>query len=215
MNTIKHIVWDWNGTLLDDIDVSMDALNYILKKEDLPLVLDKNEYRKYFQFPVIEYYKKVGFDLTKTPFAKLAQEYMQYYQAHSIHCKLHEGVEETLLQLSKKGYGQYVISASNITFLYEQIAQYEIQKYFREIRGLDNINANSKAKLAKTFVQELNLLPSEVVFIGDSVHDSEVATGANCHCILIANGHEHKDKLLQRGCSVVDTMVDCKKLLLK
>lgn len=44
MDTIKHVVWDWNGTLLDDIDVSMDALNTILKKEKLPLVLDKAEY---------------------------------------------------------------------------------------------------------------------------------------------------------------------------
>ena len=55
---IKHIIWDWNGTLLDDLDVSMEALNYVLEKENLPLVLDKEEYRKYFQFPVIEYYKK-------------------------------------------------------------------------------------------------------------------------------------------------------------
>lgn len=55
MNDIKHVVWDWNGTLLDDIDVSMEALNTILKKAQLPLVLDKGEYRKYFQFPVIEY----------------------------------------------------------------------------------------------------------------------------------------------------------------
>ena len=67
MNDIKHVVWDWNGTLLDDIDVSMEALNTILKKAQLPLVLDKGEYRKYFQFPVIEYYKKVGFDFEKTP----------------------------------------------------------------------------------------------------------------------------------------------------
>ena len=52
---IKHIIWDWNGTLLDDLDVSMEALNYVLEKENLPLVLDKEEYRKYFQFPVIEY----------------------------------------------------------------------------------------------------------------------------------------------------------------
>lgn len=215
MNTIKHIVWDWNGTLLDDIDVSMDALNYILKKENLPLVLDKNEYRKYFQFPVIEYYKKVGFDFTKTPFSKLAQDYMCYYQPYSLHCKLHEGVQETLYELRKEGFTQYLLSASNLTFLQKQVAQYDIKKYFRQIRGLDNIHANSKAELAKTFVRELKLQPDEVVFIGDSVHDSEVAKGAGCHCILIANGHEHKAKLLKTGCNVVDTILDCKKVLLK
>mgnify|MGYP002546450752 FL=1 len=96
MKNIKHVVWDWNGTLLDDIDVSMEALNWILRKEKLPLVLDKSEYRKYFQFPVIEYYKKVGFDFEKTPFSVLAEEYMRYYQPHSMQCSLHEGVTEML-----------------------------------------------------------------------------------------------------------------------
>ena len=84
---IKHIIWDWNGTLLDDLDVSMEALNYVLEKENLPLVLDKEEYRKYFQFPVIEYYKKVGFN--KTPFSVLAKQYMDYYQPNSLSCSLH------------------------------------------------------------------------------------------------------------------------------
>ena len=80
---IKHIIWDWNGTLLDDLDVSMAALNEVLKSEQLPLVLDKEEYRQYFQFPVIKYYEKVGFDFAKTPFDVLAKRYMDYYQPHS------------------------------------------------------------------------------------------------------------------------------------
>ena len=42
---MKHIIWDWNGTLLDDLDVSTDALNNILTKEQLTLVLDKDQYR--------------------------------------------------------------------------------------------------------------------------------------------------------------------------
>ena len=57
---ITNIIWDWNGTLLDDIDISMEALNQLLEAQHLPLVLEKEEYRRYFQFPVIEYYKKVG-----------------------------------------------------------------------------------------------------------------------------------------------------------
>lgn len=215
MKTIKHVVWDWNGTLLDDIDVSMDALNTILRDEKLPLVLDKNEYRKYFQFPVIEYYKKVGFDFEKTPFSELAQAYMRHYQPHSLQCNLHDGVEEALYEVNKKGIVQYLLSASDLTFLHEQLAQYDIEKFFNQVRGLDNIHAHSKAELAKRFVQEKELNPQEVVFIGDSVHDSEVAHGAGCRCILIANGHEHKNKLLKTGCKVVDNIQECEHFLIQ
>lgn len=47
---MKHIIWDWNGTLLDDLDVSMDALNSILTKEQLPLVLVKMNIVNTFSF---------------------------------------------------------------------------------------------------------------------------------------------------------------------
>lgn len=213
MKNIKHVVWDWNGTLLDDIDVSMEALNWILRKEKLPLVLDKSEYRKYFQFPVIEYYKKVGFDFEKTPFSVLAEEYMRYYQPHSMQCSLHEGVTDMLSELRNRGLRQYLLSASNLSFLHDQLNNYDIKGYFDQIRGLDNIQAHSKAELAKRFVKESHLNPDEVVFIGDSVHDSEVAHGAGCHCILIANGHEDKGKLKRTGCPVVDHISECRDII--
>lgn len=203
---IKHIIWDWNGTLLDDIDVSMDALNSLLKTKKLPQVIDKQEYRRYFQFPVIEYYKKVGFNFDKTPFHILAQEYMAYYQPHSLKCNLHIGATSVLSTLHEQGYHQYVLSASNLEFLKEQIALYDINQYFDNVCGLNNIHANSKAQLAKNFVEDMKFLKSEVVFVGDSVHDSEVAKGAGCECILIANGHEHEDKLIATGCKVVQSM---------
>lgn len=203
---IKHVIWDWNGTLLDDIDISMEALNVLLKQERLPLVNDITEYRRYFQFPVIEYYKKVGFDFNKTPFSKLAEGYMAYYQPNSLKCHLHAHVEETLQHLQAKHIHQYVLSASNISFLQEQIAKYDIRRYLDGVYGLDNIHAHSKAELAKTFVKKHHIHGDEAVFIGDSVHDSEVAQEAGCHCILIANGHEHKDKLQKTGNIVVDTV---------
>ena len=209
----KHIIWDWNGTLLDDIDVSMDALNYILGKVKLPLVTDKCEYRRYFQFPVIEYYKKVGFDFQKTPFDELADAYMSYYQPNSLHCHLHEGAKKALSLFHEMGLKQYILSASQLDFLKEQVAIYDIEKYFEKICGLDNIHAYSKAELAKVFVKESGFVLDEVVFVGDSVHDSEVATGAGCSCILIANGHEHKDKLIATGNLVIDSISELKDIL--
>lgn len=213
MKKIKHIIWDWNGTLLNDLDVSIDALNYILRQEQLPEVTQIEEYRKYFQFPVIEYYKKVGFDFHKTPFSELAKAYMAQYQPKSLQCDLHVGVKKTLETAKRLGYQQYLLSASNLQFLHEQLAVYDIAPYFNAIKGLDNIHAHSKAELAKAFVQSSDMNPSEVVFVGDSVHDSEVAKYAGCNCILIAAGHEHKDKLCATGYPVFHTINDfCKYL---
>ena len=212
---IKNIIWDWNGTLLNDIDISMEALNRLLALENLPQVLEKEEYRRYFQFPVIEYYKKVGFDFEKTPFSQLAKQYMDYYQPHSLSCELHRDVVETLEIMKGQGIHQYLLSASDLTFLKQQLAQYDITPYFEDIKGLDNIHAHSKAELAKTFVESARLSKDETIFIGDSVHDSEVAAYAGCNCLLIADGHEHKEKLQNTGYPSVDTMKQAQTWLLQ
>lgn len=212
---ISTVIWDWNGTLLDDIEISMEALNQLLLKEQLPEVLDQEEYRRYFQFPVIEYYKKVGFDFDKTPFSVLAKDYMDYYQPRSLACHLHRDVKETLQLMEQKGVHQYLLSASDLGFLKEQLAQYDITAYFKDIKGLDNIHAHSKAALAKEFVDGSGFDKSTTLFIGDSVHDSEVAAFAGCQCLLIADGHEHKEKLQNTGCPTVDTMKQAQEWLLQ
>lgn len=203
---IKTVVWDWNGTLLNDVDLCIETINRVLANENLPIFDDKDAYQRIFQFPIIDYYQKAGFDFEKTPFSELASQYMDYYQPRSLSCPLHDGVEDVLKQLQDNGYQQYLLSASQLSFLHEQVNQYNIRKYFTELLGLDNIHAHSKAELAKEFVKSHHLQPEEVVFIGDSVHDYEVASGAGCISILIANGHEHKEKLLASGGIVVSNI---------
>lgn len=47
---IKHIIWDWNGTLFDDVDICVDNINWLLKKYNLPEIT-KEKYREIFTFP--------------------------------------------------------------------------------------------------------------------------------------------------------------------
>ena len=75
MQKIQTIVWDWNGTLLDDVELCRHTINRLLVKRGLKR-LDLEQYRRVFQFPIIEYYRKAGFDLEAEPFEVLAHEYM-------------------------------------------------------------------------------------------------------------------------------------------
>lgn len=210
----KIVIWDWNGTLLNDVDLCVEAINTLLESEGVAKFPDKESYQKIFQFPIIAYYQKAGFDFEKTPFEELANRYMAYYQPRSLECPLQTGSEEVLKQLQAHGLKQYLLSASKLSFLYEQVQQYAILPYFEELLGLDNIHAYSKKELAKTCVNTHGWKKEDVVFIGDSVHDFEVAQYAGCDCILVASGHEHKEKLLQCGSSVVSTIQDAKELIL-
>ena len=204
MEKKRYIVWDWNGTLLNDVDLCIDSINQLLEKEELPTLLDKDAYQRVFRFPIIQYYEDAGFDFNKRPFHELADDYMDYYQPRSLSCPLHNGVKETLQHFQDQGFTQVLLSASKLDFLLEQLQGYDILPYFSEVIGLDNIHAYSKADIAKDFAKKHKENTASMVFIGDSVHDYEVAHGAHASCILVANGHEHKDKLLATGSYVVD-----------
>ena len=71
------ILWDWNGTLLDDVDLCVDALNRLLAGFGYPQRYDHERYRAIFGFPIEEYYVRAGFDFTKHSFAELAEKYME------------------------------------------------------------------------------------------------------------------------------------------
>lgn len=213
MKKYKHFIWDWNGTILDDLNVSIDALNQLLIKEGKEIVTDVNLYRQIFQFPVIRYYEHVGFDFEKTPFPILAKLYMDHYRPHSLACSLHKGILDCLSTMKKKGYRMTLLSASDLSFLYVQLAQYPVLKdLFDEVLGLDHFHADSKESLAKSFVASLEH-PEEVLFIGDSVHDHEVASASGCDCVLVSWGHEHPDKLRATNAPVIDDIKEIYKYL--
>ena len=79
----KHIIWDWNGTLLDDTWLCVEGINDSLKKRSLQTIT-KEIYRKVFSFPVEDYYKRLGFDFKKEPFEVAGDEFVAYY-AKSFH----------------------------------------------------------------------------------------------------------------------------------
>ena len=75
---IKNVFFDFNGTLIDDIDLTLDIENKLLVQRGLNAVT-KEFYLDNFCFPVINYYKKSGFDLTKINFSELNAEFMNEY----------------------------------------------------------------------------------------------------------------------------------------
>ena len=75
---LKHIIWDWNGTLVNDKWLFIDGINSSLKKRELPTITEK-QYMDIFTFPVEEYYKKVGFDFANEPFHVAGDEFVKYY----------------------------------------------------------------------------------------------------------------------------------------
>ncbi len=188
-----YIFWDFNGTVLDDAILCYEILNEMLLEEKRDTVTFE-KYLMIFDFPVEDYYAKV-YDLEKTSFKVLAQSFIKKYQPRSLDLKLHQGVVEAIIHFEKLGYNNVLLSASETTNLMKQIKHYKIKHLFKDILGTSNIYAKSKVDVAKAFIKEQKIDAKEVVMIGDTLHDAQVAKELGCRVILFNKGHQHKTRL--------------------
>lgn len=198
------VLWDWNGTLMNDVPLCCELLNHQLQRHGYAPVGDLDAYRRVFRFPIEQYYLDAGFDFSRHPYQQLAQEYAVLYASRCESCSLQPQAESTLKALHDMGVHQLILSASEQSALEHQIAFYGLTGYFDALLGLNNVYARSKVDVGLAWLHESGVHPSEVLMVGDSVHDFEVAQALGIRCVLYAGGHQPADVLAATGAPVVN-----------
>jgi phosphoglycolate phosphatase len=211
-SNIKYLIWDWNGTLFNDVHLGVSIINNLLRNNNLqPLTYE--EYRNIFTFPVYEYYQKAGFDFNKTSFEILGRMFMDDYERRKYETNLFEGAREILQYANDKRLKQSVLSAYKHDTLLEVLQHYDILNFFEIVSGLDNIYAGSKEKLGLELRKKINLRKEEILFIGDTLHDADVAKAMNVECVLISNGHQSPEKLKANGNVVISDISELRNII--
>lgn len=197
-----HVIWDFNGTILDDVQLGIDCVNTMLAKRGLPTLPDKKAYRQVFGFPIEAYYRRLGFDFEKEDYdTVLAPEWVDLYMAGEPTCPLNPGVAETIEVLRGRGIPQMILSASNHDQLLGQLARLGLRDSFDEVLGLDNIHARSKTLLAIEWKQRNP--DSRPLLVGDTDHDADVAKAIGADCLLYLGGHQPEEVLAERGVPLI------------
>jgi phosphoglycolate phosphatase len=199
------IIWDWNGTLLNDTDVCIESINSLLSDRKLPL-LTREKYLDTFGFPVIDYYNRIGFDFNKEPFEIPARQYIDIYSSKITECRLHDSAIQVLTFFKSKGFRQLILSASELGILEKSIDHFNIRHFFDGFSGLDNHFATSKTELGLKLFKNHCIEPDKACFIGDTTHDFDVAIALGCKSILVADGHQNFSKLNETDAIVIDKL---------
>ncbi len=213
MKDTELVFWDWNGTLMDDVDYSCACLNGLLAAYHYPQRYGVEEYRKVFGFPIQSYYRRVGFDFGRDPFPVLAESYMDLYNAGVDGCPLTDGAADTLGALAARCEGQVLLSVSRRDYLVEQAKRRGVDRRFREMLGLDDIHGVSKVELGRRYMASCGADPARCVMIGDTDHDAETARAMGVRCILYTGGHQTRARLQATGNPTIDRLEDLPGLL--
>lgn len=201
----KHIIWDWNGTLFNDVDLCLSIINRILSYQNIQ-PLNKQKYLEIFTFPVEKYYAEAGLDFNLHSFEELGRDWMNEYESRKHECKLYNSAPNLLKIFSEEGIGQSILSAYSQNSLKQMVNNYDIGDYFINLAGLDHIYATSKIELGKELIKKIAPEDHEVLLIGDTLHDFEVAEAIGADCVLISEGHQSKSRLLKCGVPVFESL---------
>ncbi len=187
-NKLKAIIWDWNGTLLDDVEVNVKVINKMLLNRGL-IPLSLGAYKELFCFPVQTFQEAIGFDFRKESLETIAAEYHTLYQTHKDHIRLNPDALAVLDTLCQRGIKQYILSAAAQADLVEILHRFDLAEKFAGVYGATDQCASGKIEIGKSLMRREQLDVAGTVMVGDTLHDAEVARFLGIFCILYAGGH--------------------------
>jgi len=208
----NSIIWDWNGTLLNDLEICLSGVNSLLEDRSLPL-LTKDRYLQIFTFPVQEYYSNAGFDFEKEPFEGPAEEFIQRYEELLPGARLFDDVEETLSFFYQNGYRQFILSAMEQRALNQSVQARGISHFFDGIFGIEDNFAKSKLSRAQNMLKITGINPNVALMIGDTLHDLEVGSAIGARVLLVSRGHQSPERLKINGNAVLPDLTTLLKFL--
>lgn len=203
----KHVIWDFNGTLLNDSWLCAEVVDeMLLGRAKQPLGLE--QYRRLYDLPLEDFYQRIGFDLRTESFEDIAAEFIFSYDSRRSECRLQDGAQRVLAHLQASRTGQSVLSAYELCRLRDALDDLRIRPFFDSVFGMDHHKGGDKAHLGIELRKTLGLDSDRILLVGDTVHDHEVAMEMGVDCLLIAAGHHSFEKLSNRGAKVAFSLAE-------
>lgn len=205
-----HIIWDWNGTLLHDIDVVIEATNAAFAVLGMPpITLER--YRELYCVPVPRFYERLlGRVPSQEEWAEMDAAFHRQYFARADTAGLAEGAAELLATWQEAGRTQSVCSLAPHDRLGPWVSRLGIDRHFVRIDG--NTASGAVAGKARQMARHLRALDGvvqgEVVVIGDATDDAYAAAEVGAEAVLYTGGSHSRRSLLAAGVPVVDSLAE-------
>ena len=209
---MKHIIWDFNGTLLSDAQLGVDCDNYVFDTLGLARIT-LADYRAHMTMPVRDFYTSLGVDLNVYTYETISRLWLDMFNQHAVSVGLVPGTLQAVARLREKGFTQSILSASYEKSLLEQCDALGLTPYMAAVGGLGDESAQKKTDIGRKQLAQLGLQGGDCVLVGDMVADSELADMLGTRCILVPWGHNSEERLIETGRPVARSFEELEAML--
>jgi phosphoglycolate phosphatase len=202
----ENILWDWNGTLLNDAVASYECINILNNRRGKKLITFE-QFQVSYRHPISEMYEHLGFNLNIENLFDLSLEWNKEFslrKANSV--TLNDDALECLTMFKEKNLTQAILSACYHEYLIKDLTFFKVNSYFKDVQGSLDKLATGKKSSAIELVKRLNIDLATTLLIGDSTHDAEIAKYLGIDCILVSCGQEDLGRLKLNGFPVFPTL---------
>ncbi len=217
-DTAGHVIWDWNGTLLDDARVVIASTTAAFAQAGIVARVSEESYRRNFTRPIRLFYERLlGRPVGPEEWVRLDHAFHEEYHRQADRCRLTAGAREALDLVRTRGWTQSLCSMLPERYLLPAVEAHAIGGYFLRVDGLTGgERGGTKMRHLMAHVTALGTPPSRAVLIGDTVDDAVAAAGAGLDCVLLDSGGglHTSEALAEAGVPVVATLAEAMGLLL-
>lgn len=184
---IKNLIFDWSGTLANDLGSVLHATNATLEHFG-KRALTEEAFRECFRLPFTEFYEEVlpGVDLS---------ELQRLYRCHfpeDWEVPLLAHAREMLEYGAATGRRMVLLSSAPLEHFLRQAGSLGVLGFFERV-ACGVIDKRSELVL---LLEAMEMRPEETIFVGDMRHDIEAARAAGVMSVAVATGYESVSKLL-------------------
>ncbi|EXU66210.1 phosphatase [Streptomyces sp. PRh5] len=206
-NHVTHLVWDWNGTLLHDIDAVISATNASFQEIGLPPITIER-YRDLYCVPVPRFYERLMGRLpSDEEWAVMDQAFHRHYWALAETAALAIGARQLLTEWQEAGLTQSLCSLAPHEYLLPLVRTHGIERHFVRVDGRTGQSNTGKAEQMMRHIAALEGMPPQrMVVIGDALDDAVAARHVGARAVLYTGGSHSRASLEVAGVPVVDTL---------
>jgi phosphoglycolate phosphatase-like HAD superfamily hydrolase len=207
---MRHVVWDWNGTLLADQELVVDALNAVLADRGLPPT-DLVTYQRLYTRPVRRFYEQLfARPIDDAEWEHVDDVYHAGYAAALERARLADDALDALASIAGKGRTQSLLSMYRHDELVPLVTRLGVRDHFVRVDGLRGPGGGMKAPFLEAHLERIVHAagddPSKVLVVGDALDDAAAAAHVGTRCVLYDGGSHPRDELERAGVPVADSL---------
>lgn len=196
MNRYEVVVFDWDGTLMDSTGDIVRAMRLACEDLDFP-VPDEREAAWVIGLSLEKALEHIVPNLTLEQRPVFLDRYRFHYLARDKELQLFDGVREMLDALRQKGVALAVATGKSRVGLNRALQATGLQSYFEVTRCADETFGKPHPEMLLQIMDELVAQPQDVVMVGDTSHDLNMAANAGVHGLAVSYGAHHASELGQ------------------